>query len=164
MAEDREGNQHSHLELALELRTEVWVATMPALTHRYGKKEKQWVIDHILESMPQLHGIFAFKFTHNAWRFSCQRFLNDKLSMCSNPKRHSPAFCFERLRWSTGRGECNCCKTQYCLNISLLGRIAFGDSPDAQMRHFHLHPYLKEQKMKLQAYFVKIGMKKDIQK
>lgn len=51
-AEDREGDQRSHLELALELRTEVWVATMLALTHRYGKKEKQWVIDHILESMP----------------------------------------------------------------------------------------------------------------
>ena len=46
----------------------------------------------------------------------------------------------------------------------MLGRIAFGESPAAQMSHFHLHPYLKEQKMKLQAYFVKTGMKNDTHK
>lgn len=44
----------------------------------------------------------------------------------------------------------------------MLERIAFRESPVAQMRYFCLHPYLKKQKMTLQAYFVKTGMKNDI--
>lgn len=105
-------------------------------------------------------GYFCFEIhPANLETLLSQIFLNEKLSMWSNPRRHNSAFCFERLRWSTGRRERNCCKTQYCLNVFLLGRVAFGEPPAVQMRHFSLYPYLKEQEMKLQAYFVKTGMK-----
>lgn len=63
-----------------------------------GRKRSSGSLTRFWRACPQLYRIFAFKFAQNAWRFSCQRFLNYKLSVHSNPKRHSSAFLFGKVK------------------------------------------------------------------